>query len=880
MIQRVLIHILFVCFSITLYAQKSEHIKGSFLIQLAQNQKIETILTRLAAEKIYPTNQRCLSEIVNIWQVNIDKNIDDKAVLKTLTQHPSVLNAQFNFTVSARTTTQPNDPFLNNQWHILNLGQTGGTAGADVQATFAWDISTGGITTDGDTVVVAIIDEGFDPIHPDLAANTWHNWKEIPNNGIDDDRNGYVDDFQGWNTVTNTDDISGGVHATQVSGVLGAVGNNGRGISGINWRVKMMSIKFGGEVADVIIGYNYALNMRKLYDQTNGKKGAFIVATNSSFGREGLFPINAPIWCALYDSLGNAGVLNVASTANSNIDVGVTGDLPSTCPSDMLIMVTSSDSKDLKPNGAAYSTTHVDVAAPGANVYTTQPNNNFGNATGTSYACPVVAGIAALAYAVPCSDFINFAKNNPRAGVLQLKEWILKSVDTKADFQGKISTNGRVNAYKTLQKVINFCGNCRQPSGFKFSNTPSKSDINFSIPQGLSITAQYRRKGTTAWTPITKTTPPLSISGLETCSEYELEMKTNCTTTETSTTYATTFKTEGCCTAPDDVLIHDITQGTFALRFSNIQSATGYDICLQDAASGNCVSQRTYTDTNLVFNNLNICNTYKVNIKSLCSDNRVSNLNSYIVKTKGCGPCLDKEYCKAGGSRSALEWIDSFAISNFKLNTGKNNGYIKFDTIATTLKSGKKYRLALKPGYDTDVFFESLRVWIDLNGDGDFADKGEQIWEVPKFNTTVASDTVLIPLSDFEGVTRLRVAMKYVGSTGGIPPQYCEPFDDGEVEDYCVRLERATALPIISENEILVYPNPFSNYIILENIGNTNKIRKLELMALDGRILYVKKFDLTETVYLVDNLPPLSTGIFFLKIETEKGVLAKKMVRY
>ena len=135
------------------------------------------------------------------------------------------------------------DPRFNEQWALSNTGQDGGTTGADIGIIPAWARSTG-----SDSIVVAVIDTGVDYNHPDLAQNIWTNPKEIPGNGIDDDGNGYIDDVHGWNFLDKTaDPMDDNGHGTHCAGVIGAVGNNGIGISGVNQKVKIMPLKVLGK---------------------------------------------------------------------------------------------------------------------------------------------------------------------------------------------------------------------------------------------------------------------------------------------------------------------------------------------------------------------------------------------------------------------------------------------------------------------------------------------------------------------------------------------------------------------------------------------------------------------------------------------------------
>jgi subtilisin family serine protease len=143
--------------------------------------------------------------------------------------------------------------------------------------------------------------------------------------------------------------------------------------------------------------------MRRLYNETDGEKGAFVVATNASWGINGGEPADSPLWCAMYDSLGAQGVLNCGATANNNVDVDVVGDLPTACPSDFMISVTATNIDDMR-TFSAYGATTIDVGAPGDNVYTTSISGGYGTTSGTSFASPLTAGVIGLLYSAPCAS--------------------------------------------------------------------------------------------------------------------------------------------------------------------------------------------------------------------------------------------------------------------------------------------------------------------------------------------------------------------------------------------------------------------------------------------------------------------------------------------
>ena len=859
-----------------LQAQKNDYIKGQFIVQLTTPEKLPDLLKAFPVFESKQNLPEQLTPTLSIFRVFFDENTDEKALLTTVQKHHSVLSAQFNHILDDRTT--PNDTKYPQQWHHNNPGGSGAILDADMDTDDAWNITKGGATTDGDSIVVAVIDNGTSLSHTDLQQNLWFNRQEIPNNGIDDDKNGYIDDYRGWNSAFRNDNVDGGTHGVEVEGVIGSVGNNNRGVAGVNWAVKIMTIAYDGSEASVIAGYGYVLAQRKLYNQTKGKRGAFVVATNSSFGAANRFPRDAPIWCAMYDSLGAIGVLSIGATANNNIDVDQVGDLPSTCPSDYLVVVTSTDNKDVKATDAAFGLINVDVAAPGVGIWTTAAGGDYTTQRGTSLACPMVAGIAALAYSAPCPDFTNFAKSNPSGAALLLKDWILRGAEAKPDLTDKVKTGARVNAFQTVQKVMQYCGTCVQPAQVRVSTTTTSASVSMSfLSTSNTVQARYHAIGSTTWTTISSQTAPLSINGLQACTNYELEIKTACTGA-TSPPLLVPFKTDGCCSYPENILITNILANQLNVQVTKVTAATGYHVCFKETTTGTCAIDKIFTDTTFIVNNLKSCQNYTLTIQSVCANNVLSKDTLFTLRTKGCGTCIDSIYCPSSGSTPS-EWIDSFSIANFKIFTGQNGGYAKYETTpTTTLLAGKTYPISLKPGFSGSSFSEGARVWIDLNQDGDFEDTGEQIIEFLRFTATVNS-TITIPTTALKGLTRLRVSMKYIGFSGNLPTP-CEVFTGGEVEDYCVQLDnRISTADILRGDDFAVFPNPFNQFLTIKNKNKENQIQSVEIISLDGRVLFLKKINTQPLELTLTDLPPLSNGLYFLKIQTENGIWVSKIAK-
>jgi len=439
-------------FSLFLFlkGQESDYKPGELIVQLQKGVRAEAVAKQLSSMELQPKRQ--LSRRLNIWLFSWEQQkASDETALDRVWQNENVIVAQFNHYVTQRSTF-PNDPQFGSQWALNNTGQGGGTPDADIDAPEAWNFVTGGTTVTGDEIIVAVIDGGFDLTHQDLSY--WMNHQEIPANGIDDDHNGYVDDFRGWNAYNHNGNIPNDPHGTHVAGIAAAKGNNNTGISGVNWGTKIMPIAGSSGTESVVVeAYGYALEMRARYNETSGDSGAFVVVTNSSFGVDYGNPANFPIWCAMYDSLGACGILSCAATANRNIDVDVLGDIPTACPSDFMISVTNTTRNDVKNPGAAYGATAIDLGAPGSSILSTLPGNSYGSMSGTSMATPHVAGAVALLWAAAGRQLIQEYSTNPAEAALLVKDFILNGTDSLPDLRGITVSGGRLNLMNSVLLV-------------------------------------------------------------------------------------------------------------------------------------------------------------------------------------------------------------------------------------------------------------------------------------------------------------------------------------------------------------------------------------------------------------------------------------------
>lgn len=498
---------------------ETEYLPGNILVMLQAGASAEKLANDLAVLDGQPTGLHVDKEVsapLRTWLLRFD----DMAVaqwnmLRAVRNHPSVMLAQNDHVVKERAV--PNDAQYNQQWHHQNI---------DSEA--AWDISTGGVTMGGDTIVVAII-ENADLSHADLSGNAWINHGEIAGNGLDDDANGYVDDVRGWNTPSNNDNVYSGSHGTQCAGMAGAVGNNGQGVVGANWNVKLMPVNYGGvSESAVLAAYTYPLVMRRLYNESNGDRGAFIVVTSASWGIDGGQPADSPLWCAMYDTLGTAGVLNCGATANNAVDVDAVGDLPTACGSDFMISVTATDNNDQR-TFSAWGLTTIDVGAPGSSVRTTSIGGGYGNTSGTSFACPLTAGVIGLLYSAPCASLSALAHADPQQGALYVREKLFEGVEQVGNLPGNTVTGGRISSGNSMQLIMTGCSSCPPPFGGLVERVGANATFSWSATTEGPFNVRFRAVGAPDWTEVMGLEASnLTVTDVEPCTAYEFQVEMVC----------------------------------------------------------------------------------------------------------------------------------------------------------------------------------------------------------------------------------------------------------------------------------------------------------------------------------------------------------------
>lgn len=837
-----------------LLAQGTQYIPGDLLIMVKPGGSADKVAVDLRTVNGSPTSISVVQEVskpMRTWLFRFDPTrVGQFDVLRAARSHRDVQLAQNNHQLELRAV--PNDTEYGEQWHHQNINSEG-----------AWNVSTGGLTADGDSIVVCII-ENADLPHEDLITNAWFNHQEIPDNDVDDDANGYVDDYRGWNPNSGTDQVYGGTHGTEVAGMIGATGNNELGATGANWAVKMMVVfNSGADDAGVLASHSYPLTMRRLYNNTNGEKGAFVVATNASWGINGGQPADAPIWCAMYDSLGAEGVLNCGATANNDVNVDEVGDLPTACPSDFMISVTATDINDER-TFSAYGLTTIDVGAPGDDVFTTFIGNEYGTTSGTSFASPLTAGVIGLLYSAPCTSMMALVKADPEQGARYIREKLFEGVDQVGNLPGQTVTGGRINAGTSMELIMAGCGACPAPYNLDveaLSLTSTQLSWQSVPPQTFDL--RHRPTGAPSWTEVNDLTgTTYDLVGITPCAPYEFQVRAQCEAD--SSAYSTLFAwtSEGCCIAPPGLAAGNATDQSVHLTWGSVIAAASYDVRYAPVGSSTFTIVATVSGTALDLAPLEPCTEYTLQIRSVCDGVPTDWSAPITVSTTGCGACTDLPYCTNDGGDSDAEWIANVQLGTINNATGDDGGYGDHTDVFTELGVGMAHAIQLDPDFNGIQFNEWWHVWIDLDQNGTFDNPDELIFNSGNADNEAVEGVVDIPADALLGHTRMRVIMRY----NEAPGSPCDGFDYGEVEDYCITLIPNTGQGLHEAsggNELQIHPQPTTTSVsVRTSRPSTNAM--LQVIDATGRMVQQQRMVGADIVLGTSHLAPGTYSIVIM----------------
>lgn len=391
-------------------ADEIESVRGLAVIDDLDNANAESVAAYYAAIK----------DSVEYAEVNYQIRLDD----------PAATPASKDLVYRESGADVPNDPMFTDQWALDNQGQDGGTKRADLDALEAWANIKG-----SEEVVVAVLDSGVDYNHEDLAGNMWQRPAGVPE--YYDDELGRFDDLNGYDgTDAIRDPMDDNGHGTHCAGIIGAEGDNGMGVTGINQVVRIMPLKFlgrggFGSTNDAIEAINYAIDRK-----ANGVNVRIISASWGSTSKSK----------ALEDTIraaGEAGILFVAAAGNDGSDNDKRPHYPSNYDLPNVISVAAMDRHDQLASFSNYGPKTVHVAAPGKEILSTWLNGDYREASGTSMATPYVSGVAALIIA-----------SDPQISMKSLRARILGTADALDNLRGRVQTGGRVCAANALGNIV------------------------------------------------------------------------------------------------------------------------------------------------------------------------------------------------------------------------------------------------------------------------------------------------------------------------------------------------------------------------------------------------------------------------------------------
>ncbi|NUM89273.1 MAG: S8 family serine peptidase [Bdellovibrionales bacterium] len=413
----------------------------------------------------------------DFFKVKLKRDSDVAAFLERSSRNPSVAYAEPNYVMRIvgnpvrAGEVLPNDPKFQELWGLKNVGQKDssgaeGRAGADVGATRAWEITKG-----SKDIKVAVIDTGVDYTHQDLKDNIWANPGESGDgkeaNGLDDDGNGFVDDFHGWNFagVSNNNPMDDNSHGTHVSGTIGAKGDDGIGVAGVSWNVSIIPVKFltgggSGTLEDAVKSIQYAT-----------KVGAHVMS--NSWGGGGFTQ-------SMFDAINEAkekGILFVAAAGNDSQNSDSDPHYPAGYQIANVMAVAASTNRDTLASFSTYGKRSVHIAAPGHNIVSTVPGNAYDSYSGTSMATPHVSGAAALLWST-----------DPAMTFADVKQRLLDSRDYVGNMARKVMSSGRMNVDNAVRGV------------YPPSPEPAESEWrDLSGFGGIESEHPYKDKATQVW---------------------------------------------------------------------------------------------------------------------------------------------------------------------------------------------------------------------------------------------------------------------------------------------------------------------------------------------------------------------------------------------
>jgi hypothetical protein len=382
----------------------------------------------------------------------------------------------------------------------------------------------------------------------------------------------------------------------------------------------------------------------------------------------------------------------------------------------------------------------------------------------------------------------------------------------------------------------------------------------------------YRNQSANTWLTRTTTTPSLVLDDLTNCLTYEFQVIGVCASGQGEPTAIGTFDIEcETCTPPENISFAAVTPFSSQIEWDAKPIDIKYIVGAKSAMSAEWIESEINGNV-AVYSGLEACSDYDIRIKAVCASGESAFSPVTQLRTLGCsGPV----YCNAQGEISNFEWIDRVAIGPLVNQSGDNAGYKRFEEFSdVALALGGQYNVALNPGFQDETYEEFWRIWIDLDQDGTFDDQTELVFETPTATAQPVTGALTLPTAGVEGLTTMRVAMKfYEPTTDAAPPLSCTTFEYGEVEDYLIRIDASTntADPAREAAAIRMFPNPVSDQLTIRGLLPHHQLRVLDLT---GRTVY--RGPATPTL----DLSRLQSGMYFVEVFAgRESILRRKIVK-
>lgn len=404
-------------------APQIESVPGEYIVRLKSNYSTSQKSQIKESLRSYIKSEIPSQNIVVIKRPSFE---NESSVVKTLAMNNMVDVVEPNYIYHIN--KMPNDPMIGQLWGLKNIGQNdsegqAGVVGVDTNVEKAWDIQTG-----SKKILVAVIDTGIDYNHPDLKDNVWTNEAEANGQpGVDDDNNGVIDDIHGYNAINNSGNpLDDQGHGSHCAGTIGAKGNDGKGIVGVNWDVSIMGVKFldkngSGTLENALKAIDYATKMGARVQSNSWGGGGFSQTLLDAIKRSN-----------------DAGALFVAAAGNEYNNNDNNPTYPATYAVDNIIAVAAIDNKGNKADFSNFGRKTVHIGAPGVNIYSST-GGAYDSWSGTSMATPHVSGVAALLWA-----------NEENLTAAEIKQRLNATAKPIAGLRGKTRTGAMVDAYAAL----------------------------------------------------------------------------------------------------------------------------------------------------------------------------------------------------------------------------------------------------------------------------------------------------------------------------------------------------------------------------------------------------------------------------------------------